>query len=136
MVGLDDGYPITANGSSVDRPSSKQSSCDHKCTVITLSIAIPLLSLLLLGLLAFGLFQRRKAKRESKAKEAETELAMRKLRPESETSSIISDGFGDFRPVTVLENGVEVEQWKLQRPGRSWRPGAMGSKTVGWWRGM
>ena len=53
---------------------------------------------------------------------------MRKLGTESETSSV-TEGFGDFRAVTVLEDGVVIE-----RPSRSWRPGKLGSKTSGWWK--
>ena len=129
MVGLVSSYPITANGSRIDRTSSKEAFCDHKCAVVTLSVAIPVLSLLFIGILVFGLSQRRKEKRENKAKEEGDEIAMRKLGPESETSSL-SDGFGDFRAV---ENGPEVER-ELPKPLRSWRPGTPGSKTVGWWR--
>ena len=62
-------------------------------------------------------------KKESQSKEQETEIAMRKLGPESETSSV-ADSFGGFRTVTHLEDGAQVTRVH----------GNSASKTPGWWR--
>ena len=62
-------------------------------------------------------------KQNSQSKEQETEIAMRKLGPESETSSV-AESFGGFRAVTNLDDGAEVTRV----------PGNSASKTPGWWR--
>ena len=137
MVGLGGNPPVAANGGSIDptyggQASKASQTCDHKCTVITLSVAIPILALLSISLLTFGLLQRRRAKRNHKSKDVETEIAMRKLGPESETSSVI-EGFEDSRALTDLEDGAEVTR-ELEKPSRSLDPGKLTSKTIGWWK--
>lgn len=138
MVGLPADGPYTVNGGSNDPASSGNVSrasqtCDHKCTVITLSIAIPVVSLLLIGLLIFGLLQRRKENEKDQAKDQEREIAMKKLGPESESSSVI-ENFGDLRAVTNLEDGADAVKEELETHSRSWLPERLTSKTRGWWR--
>lgn len=65
-----------------------------------------------------------------KAKDQETEIAMRKLGRESEASSV---SFGDLRAVTNLEDGADAAR-ELERPPGAWRPSSFASKTPGWWR--
>ena len=130
MVGLDGIPPTTANNGS--QPYRGSDPCDHKCAVITLSVVTPILSLILVSLLLFGLRQRRREKSKNKSKDEEKEIAMRKLGPDSETSSM-TEGFGDVPAVTNLEDGAEVVR-ELGKPSKSWRPGNMTSKTPGWWR--
>lgn len=64
------------------------------------------------------------------AKDQETEIAMRKLGPESEASSV---SFGDLRAVTNLEDGADAARELEKHPG-AWRPNVFASKTPGWWR--
>ncbi|KAF6237834.1 hypothetical protein HO173_004035 [Letharia columbiana] len=136
MVALRGNPPITANVGSNEPTSGGKASrasqtCDHKCAVTTLSIAIPILSLFIIGILVFGLSHRRRKMRKNKAKDQETEIAIRKLGPESETSSVT--GFGDFPAVTNLEDGAEAVRVS-EKPSSSWRPRELFSKTPGWWR--
>lgn len=70
--------------------------------------------------------------KKDEAKDQESEIAMRKLGPESETSSV-TEGFGNFRAVTNLEDGAEVVR-ELEKPSKSWKPQALSLKTPGWWR--
>lgn len=127
MVGLSGNPPVEA---SID-PTTGGQTC-HKCAVITLSITIPVLALLTISLVIVGLLQRQRAKRNQKSKDEETEIAMRKLGTDSETSSV-TESFGDLRDVTNLENGAEVTR-ELEKPSRSLNPGRLISKTIGWWK--
>lgn len=68
--------------------------------------------------------------RKDKAEDQETEIAMSKLGPESEASSV-NEGFGDLRADTNLEDGADAVR-ELGRP--SGRTGYLASKTPGWWR--
>lgn len=85
-----------------------------------------------MGLLVLGLLHKRRQIRKIQAKDQETEIAMRKLGPESETSSV-AGGFGDLRAVTNLEDGAEGVRGSENASG-SWRPWDVASKTPGWWR--
>lgn len=133
MVGLSGNPPVEA---SIDPTSggqaSKPSQTCQKCAVITLSITIPVLALLTISLVIVGLLQRQRAKRNQKSKDEETEIAMRKLGTDSETSSV-TESFGDLRVVTNLEDGAEVTR-ELEKPSRSLDPGRLTSKTIGWWK--
>ena len=62
----------------------------------------------------------------------EAEIAMRKLGPESETSSV-AESFGGFRAVTNLEEGAEIAR-ESDKPSGSWGFVKSASKTPGWWR--
>lgn len=69
--------------------------------------------------------------RKNMAKDMETEIALRKLGPESETSSV-TEGFGDLRAVMNLEDGTDAVKESEKPPG-SWRPWNLALKTPGWW---
>ena len=69
-------------------------------------------------------------KENSQSKEQETGIAMRKLGPESETSSV-AEGFGGLRAVTNVEDGAEEA---TRESGTHSMPGTSASKTPGWWR--
>ena len=58
---------------------------------------------------------------KNKAKDMEIGIAMDKLGPGSETSSVI-DGFGDLHAVTNLEDSADAVKESEKPPG-SWRPG-------------
>ena len=137
MVGLGGNPPVTANGGSIGPTSSGKVSgasqaCDHTCAVTTLSIAIPILLLFIIGILVFGLSHRRRELRKNRAKDQETQIATRKLGPESETSSV-AEGFGDLRAVTNLEDSAETLR-ESEKPSGSWMSRNLASKTPGWWR--
>ena len=70
--------------------------------------------------------------RKNKGNDQETEIAMKKFGPESETSSV-TEGYGDLHAVTNLEDGTEAVR-ELEKPSRSWRPGNLALKTSGWWK--
>lgn len=131
MVGLG-GNPPVETSTSGGQSSKASQTCDHKCAVITLSITIPVLALLTISLVLFGLLQRRRAKRNQKSKDGETEIAMRKLGSDSETSSV-TESFGNPHAVTNLEDDAEVTG-ELEKPSRSLDPGKLTSKTIGWWK--
>ena len=54
---------------------------------------------------------------------------MRKLRPDSETSSV-TESFKQLRAVTNLEDDAKVVK-ELKKPSRSLDPGKLTSKTIG-----
>ncbi len=86
-----------------------------------------------MAVLVLGLLHKRRQIRKIQAKDQETEIAMRKLGPESETSSV-AGGFGDLRAVTNLEDdGAEGARGSENASG-SWRRWDVASKTPGWWR--
>lgn len=133
MVGLGGDPPVASNGGSIDPASGGKASrathtCDHSCVVTTVSIAIPILLLFFSGILIFGVLHRRREMKKNKAKDQETEISLRKLGPESETSSV-TEGFGDRRAIT---NGAEAVE--SEKPSGSWRPSNLALKTPGWWR--
>ena len=132
MVAVAGDFQVPANNGG-SRASTASQTCDHKCTVITLSVAIPLLSLFLVAFLLFALLQRRREKRADKSREDEKEIAMKKLGPESDVSSVITEGFGGFHAVTNLEDGAEIARDE-ERSRRSWRPRSLVLKTRGWWK--
>ena len=134
MVGLQGDPPTTANSSSINPTNSSSASptCGHDCTVIALSVAIPVLALFIIGILVFGLLHRRREMRRNEAKDQETAVAMRKLGPESESSSV-TQGFGDFRAVANLDGGADAVR-ELEKPSRSWKPRDWSLQSAGWWR--
>ena len=136
--GIGGSSPVTPNSGSIYSTSvvnttGQAQSCDHQCTVITLSDTIPLLSLLIIGLVAFGLLQWRREIREKKVKDQETEIAMRKLAPESETSSVAED-LGVVHAVTTGEDEGQNDLREPEKAARSWRPKNFALKTTGWWK--
>ena len=58
---------------------------------------------------------------------------MSKLEPGSETSSVMTEGVGDVRAATDLEDGAEAGREAEKAPG-PWRPRSLALKTTGWWR--
>lgn len=70
--------------------------------------------------------------RKNEAKDQETAIAMRKLGPESESSSV-TQGFGDLRAVTHVDDGADAVR-ESEKPSRSWRPKDWSLQTAGWWR--
>ena len=146
MVALDGTPPppVAANNNSniidptTHAPTTSQT-CNHKCALLILAIAIPLLSLLPICTILFTLLYRRRQKMKKKESQqstelSETEIATRKLGPESETSSVAGSFGGGFGAVTDLEDGAEEEEEVTrEKEGRS-MPGTSASKTPGWWR--
>ena len=59
------------------------------------------------------------------AKDQETEIAMRKLGSESESSSVVAS-YGDLHAVTNLEDAGKA--------AGSWRSETLAPNTPGWWR--
>ena len=72
--------------------------------------------------------------RKIEAKDQETAIAMRKLGVESESESVVSQGFGDLRAVTNLDDGGADAVRESEKPSRSWRPRDWSLQTAGWWR--
>ena len=70
--------------------------------------------------------------RKIRAKDLETEIALRKLGPESDSASG-TGGFGDLRAVTNLECGAQAVRASEKASG-SWRPWGLAAKTPGWWK--
>ncbi|KAM0806273.1 hypothetical protein BDR22DRAFT_883996 [Usnea florida] len=129
MVGLAGDPPATAHNvdSTTRGNTSKSPKCDHKCVVITLSIAIPLLLLFIAAIFAFRFLRMRREMRKN-AKDQETEIAMRKLGSESESSSVV-ESYGDLHAVTNLEDARRPE-----KAAGSWRSETVAANTPGWWR--
>lgn len=127
MVGAAGDPPINADRGNTN--TNPNSGCNHECLVITLSIAIPFLFLFIIGMLVFGLLYRRREMRKTEAKDQETAIAMRKLGPESESSSVIQ-GFG---AVTNLDDGADAVR-ESEKLSRSWRPRDWSLQSAGWWR--
>ena len=71
--------------------------------------------------------------RKNEAKDQETAIAMRKLGPQSESSSVVAQGFGDLRAVTNLGDGADAVR-ESEKPSRSWRPRDWSLQSAGWWR--
>lgn len=69
---------------------------------------------------------------KNKAKDLETEIAMRKLGLEREFSSV-TEGFGDLRAFMNGEDGAEPVR-ESEKPSGPWRLRNLTSKTAGWWR--
>lgn len=71
--------------------------------------------------------------RRNEAKDQETAIAMRKVGPGSESSSVVTQGFGDLRAVTILDGSADAVR-ESEKPSRSWRPKDWSLQTAGWWR--
>ena len=152
MVALPGDFQVAEN-IDAGQASPASQTCNHKCTIITLSLLIPLLFLLVTGILVFALRRRRRdddrSRKDSKENETENEneIAMRKLgiESESEVSSLNGiEGFGHHLHAVTdldLEDGVKVEpeaesssSSKSKSSGRFGSGKEEGSKALGWWK--